>query len=183
VIKRVLLPLDGSTLSNSIMGPVMSLLKGSSGSVTRPHAVTPSEHFSVIAAPYVQQERRCSAPHLQTLVERIGSNGRGVQERIVTGVASREIVEETRSGRVDLIATSSHGRSGIREWGFGSVAERVLRTTNVPVLVFREEVPRSYAIRKIRIALDGSQKSLEIVALASEIGAGGGCNRGPPPRR
>ena len=171
MMKKVLVPLDGSKLSESILGPVMSLFKGSNGNVTLLHAVTPSEYFSVTAAQYVQQERRRSAAYLQTLAERIGSNGTGVQERIVTGEASREIVEEARRGHVDLIAMSSHGRSGIREWAFGSVAERVLRTTNVPVLVFRGDVPRSYAIRKIVIALDGSEESLEVVAPASEIAA------------
>ena len=64
---------------------------------------------------------------------------------------------------------SSHGRSGIREWAFGSVAERVLRTTNVPVLVFRGNVSRSWEPRRILIALDGSEDALEAVVPAAEI--------------
>lgn len=171
MINKVLVPLDGSRLSEEVLGPAMSLVKPSNGSLVLLHAVTPSEYFSVTAAQYVQQERRRSAAYLQELAERICRNGNGVQERVVTGEASREIVAEARRSHADLIAMSSHGRSGIREWAFGSVAERVLRTTNLPVLVFRGALGRSYSIRRIVIALDGSEEALEVLPAAAELAA------------
>lgn len=176
MIKKVLVPLDGSKNSEEILGPVVKLLrKTEGGSLILLHAVTPAEYFSVTAAEYVQQERRRSAAHLQELAERLSDNGLGIQERIVTGEASREIVAEARRSHADMIAMTSHGRSGVREWAFGSVAERVLRTTNLPVLVFRNAVGKTYAVRKIVIALDGSEEALEVVSpavdLASALGA------------
>lgn len=171
MIQKVLVPLDGSRLSEQVLGPVVKLLKKNGGQVILFHAVTPSEYFSVTASQYVEQERRRSAAYLQEMAERIGREGIGVQERVATGEASREIVAEARRSRADLIAMSSHGRSGIREWAFGSVAERVLRTTNVPVLVIRGDVGRSYEARKTVIALDGSEESLEVVLPAAEIAA------------
>ena len=171
MIGKVLVPLDGSRTSEEVLGPVVKLLKRSEGSLILLHAVTPSEYFSVTASQYVQQERRRSAAYLQELAERIGGNGMGIQERIVSGEASREIVAEARRSHADLIAMSSHGRSGIREWAFGSVAERVLRTTNTPVLVFRGNVSKTSAIRKIVIALDGSEEALEVVGPAADLAA------------
>ncbi|MBI3854414.1 MAG: universal stress protein [Planctomycetes bacterium] len=171
----MLVPLDGSRLSEAVLPPVIRLVKDAEGTVVLFHAVTPSEYFSITAAQYVQQERRRSAAYLQELAERIGgNNGLGIQERIVTGEASREIVAEAARCRADLIAMSSHGRSGIREWAFGSVAERVLRTTNLPVLVFRGNLGRSYAVRKIMIAIDGSEEALEVVPPAARLAAANG---------
>jgi nucleotide-binding universal stress UspA family protein len=170
-MNRVLVPLDGSRLSERILGPVMTLVRPGSGHVTLFHAVTPAEYFSISASQHVQQERRRSAAYLQELAERVCRDGNGVQERIVTGEASREIVAEARRSRADLIAMSSHGRSGVSEWAFGSIAERVLRTTNTPVLVFRGSLPRSYAIRTIVFAWDGSEEALEAAAPAADVAA------------
>src|SRR5262245_51059692 len=168
MMKKVLVPLDGSRTSEEVLAPVLKLLKGADGTMILFHAVTPAEYFSVTAEQYVQQERRRSAAYLQALAERL-ANGTGVQERIVTGEASREIVAEAERSHADLIAMSSHGRSGIREWAFGSVAERVLRTTNLPVLVFRGGVGRSATLRKILIALDGSEEALSVVGPAADL--------------
>ena len=170
MMKKVLVPLDGSRLSEGALAPAIKLA-GADGTMILLHAVTPSEYFSGTAEQYVQQERRRSAAYLEELAERLGRNGLGIQERVVTGEASREIVAEARRSHADLIAMSSHGRSGVREWAFGSVAERVLRTTNVPVLVFRGNLGKSYAIQKILIALDGSEEALEVVSPAAELAA------------
>jgi nucleotide-binding universal stress UspA family protein len=170
-MNRVLVPLDGSRLSEQVLGPVLTLVRSANGNVTLFHAVTPAESFSVSASQWVQQERRRSAAYLQDLAQRVCRDGNGVQERIVTGEASREIVAEARRSRADLIAMSSHGRSGVCEGPFGSIAERVLRTTNTPILVFRGALSRAYAIRTIVFAWDGSEESLEVAAPAADLAA------------
>jgi nucleotide-binding universal stress UspA family protein len=88
---------------------------------------------------------------------------------VVTGDASREIVAEAHRSHADLIALSSHVRPGVHEWPFGSVAERVLHTTNTPVLALRGDTPQTLSIHKILIALDGSEESLEVVGPATEL--------------
>jgi nucleotide-binding universal stress UspA family protein len=170
MMHKVLVPLDGSRVSEEVLAPAIKLV-GAEGTMILLHAVTPSEYLSATAEQHLQLERRRSAVYLEDLAERIGRNGVGIQERIVTGEASREIVAEARRSRADLIAMSSHSRNGVREWAFGSVAERVLRTTNIPVLVFRGNLGKSYAIRKILIALDGSEEALEVVGPAAELAA------------
>ena len=171
MFNRVVVPLDGSRLSEEALPFAARLLAPPQGSLILVHAVTPSEYFSVTAAQYVQQERRRSAIYLQKLAERLGNPSLGVQERIVTGEASREIVAEAKRCRADLIVMSSHGRSGIREWAFGSVAERVLRGINMPVLVFRGNLGKAYTIRKILVALDDSEETLESVIPAADVAA------------
>ena len=55
MIQKVLVPLDGSRVSEEVLPPVIRLVKESDGSLILFHAVTPSEYFSVTAAQYVQQ--------------------------------------------------------------------------------------------------------------------------------
>jgi len=171
MINAVLVPMDGSKLSESVLPAASKLVKASHGTLVLVHVVTPSEYFSVTAARYVQEERRRTADYFEKLAERLAKDDIGVEERVLTGEASREIVAEAKRRRVDLIAMASHGRSGVREWAFGSITERVLRSTNVPVLVYREAPGKSAVPRKILVALDGSDESLEVLAPASDLAA------------
>lgn len=53
----------------------------------------------------------------------------------VYGNAAEEILDYAKKNQVDLIIMSTHGRSGISRFAFGSVADRVLRHSTVPVLI------------------------------------------------
>jgi nucleotide-binding universal stress UspA family protein len=169
MMSKVLVPLDKSRLAEAVLPSAIRLVKAGSGSLILLHAVTPSDYFSVTAARYVHEERQHSAEYFEGLAERIDDGDFGIEERILTGEASREIVAEAKRDRVDLIVMASHGRSGVRDWAFGSVAERVLRSTNIPVLIFRGNVGRSTGIRKILIALDGSEEALEVLGPACDL--------------
>jgi nucleotide-binding universal stress UspA family protein len=50
-------------------------------------------------------------------------------------LAAEEIVSYAEANDIDLIVMSTHGRSGIGRWAFGSVTDRVLHTGDIPVLV------------------------------------------------
>jgi nucleotide-binding universal stress UspA family protein len=169
MIERILVPLDGSQVSESVLGPVVPMAQSLKASLTLFHAVTPAEYFSVTAAQHVHDERQRTSAYLRTLAERLGREGTPVGEQVITGEPSREIVAEAQRIRADLIAMSSHGRSGIKDWAFGSVTERVLRTTRTPVLVFREGQLWWPMVRKILVAVDGSEESLEVLGPVMDV--------------
>jgi nucleotide-binding universal stress UspA family protein len=50
-------------------------------------------------------------------------------------------------GGADLVAMATHGRTGVARLLVGSVAEQVLRTADVPVLLWKAAVPRAAARR------------------------------------
>jgi nucleotide-binding universal stress UspA family protein len=169
MLQRILVPLDGSRVSEGVLPAVLALSKSSKAGLVLMHAVTPSEYFSVTAAEQVHLERQRSAAYLKFLVERLRREGCQAQERILTGEASQEIVAEARRDHVDLIAMSTHGRSGIKEWPFGSVTERVLKTTRTPVLMFREGQSWGPMVRNILVALDGTEESLEALPSVLDV--------------
>lgn len=166
------MPLDGSRLAESVLDPAVRLARAARGSVTLLHAVTPAESFAMPAREVVARERKRAARYLSRLAERLGGPEFGVVERVVTGEASRAIVLTADKEKADLIAMSTHGRSGVREWVFGSVTERVLRSTVLPVLIFRGNPAGGFAIRRILLPLDGSEAAMASLDPAAELAAG-----------
>ena len=62
------------------------------------------------------------------------------------GDPAAEIANLVKTAQVDLVAMASHGRTGIRQFVLGSVAEQVLRSVDVPVLIVRpRDVPNNTA--------------------------------------
>jgi nucleotide-binding universal stress UspA family protein len=60
-----------------------------------------------------------------------------VRSEVLAGKAAESLAEYASKNGVDLIVIATHGRSGISHWYWGSVAERVLRSSCVPVLMVR----------------------------------------------
>jgi len=169
MIKHVLVPLDGSPLAESVLDPVVRLVKATQGSILLFHAVTPVESFGTSASEFVTKERKRAALYLARLAEKVGDPGIGIEERVVTGEPSRAIATTAGKEKVDLIAMSTHGRSGVREWALGSVAERVLRSTLIPALIFRGKPVGRFSIRRILIPLDGSETSMQVLEPACDL--------------
>jgi len=65
--------------------------------------------------------------------------GVAVEGRVVSGYAAEEIVKASDEVGADLIVLGTHGRKGIDKILFGSVAEKVIKTAQVPVLSMRPE--------------------------------------------
>ncbi|HEY31548.1 MAG TPA: universal stress protein [Dehalococcoidia bacterium] len=85
-----------------------------------------------------------------------------VRAELADGHYAEEILRFAEENKVDLILMASHGRSGIRRWRMGSVADKVLRASKVPVLFIRagveDAVPYDkWPTRAIVVPLDGSE--------------------------
>jgi universal stress protein A len=70
--------------------------------------------------------------------ELVGKNVR-VRTQVGHGSAADEIVLIAKTDKVDLIVISTHGSTGLERWVFGSVAEKVVRLAECPVLTVRQE--------------------------------------------
>jgi nucleotide-binding universal stress UspA family protein len=69
--------------------------------------------------------------------ERLSKVGLEVRVEVLFGRPAEKIVEYAMREEMDLIAMATHGRSGFSRWVFGSVAEKVLRATALPILLIR----------------------------------------------
>ena len=57
--------------------------------------------------------------------------------RVISGYAAEEIINQAKENNVDLIIMGTHGRAGLDRILFGSVAEKVVKTSSIPVLTVR----------------------------------------------
>jgi nucleotide-binding universal stress UspA family protein len=74
---------------------------------------------------------------LQDIVDQLGKDGVGASVVVAVGTPVDEINRAVDDHRIELIVMGTHGRTGIRHLIAGSVAERVVRSSKVPVLTIR----------------------------------------------
>jgi nucleotide-binding universal stress UspA family protein len=75
--------------------------------------------------------------YLDEVVGRVNLDGVEVETHVFSGQPAETIAEYATKNDIDLIAIATHGRSGVSRWAWGSVADRVLRSACVPVLIVR----------------------------------------------
>ncbi len=94
-----------------------------------------------VQVPYTDKEiayiTRKAKEYLSTAGECLKNKGIKVKTEVATGKAADEILKAADELKVDLVAMSTHGRSGLSRLTFGSITAKVLRATSVPVLVVR----------------------------------------------
>jgi len=143
VYKRVLVPLDGSELSESVLSFVTDIAGPLDMTIVLLRVLEPVTPAMVEAAggavaDDLETRRRDAAEYLAPL--EIGLRARGIETTSVVrvGRAEDEILAAGQAEGADLIAMSTHGRSGLGRLLFGSVAEQVLRHAEVPVFLMRQ---------------------------------------------
>jgi nucleotide-binding universal stress UspA family protein len=95
-----------------------------------------------------------------------------VEYVVRAGGIHEEIQRTVRSAKIDFVVMGTHGRRGVERWVLGSVAERLLRSTKVPLLTIgRTRKPETAppAIRRILVATDFSEGTSEAIAYAFSI--------------
>ena len=96
-----------------------------------------------------------------------------LQSLVVTGSPASEILDTARQRHADLVVMSTHGASGVRKAMFGSTTERVLRDTNIPVIVTPSHDPGpeslddwKYSVKTLLVPVDLSHYSERQVHIA-----------------
>jgi len=75
--------------------------------------------------------------YLEKVDARLSAKGLDVKVRIVSGDPAGKVIEVAREEKTDLIAMSTHGRSGIARWVMGSVADKILHESKIPMWLVR----------------------------------------------
>lgn len=149
MFERILIPLDGSKVGEAALPVIEGLMSRLSPEtkveVTLFRAVPPTHWIAAgeIGAPvrYTGEElqiiKRTVADYLDKAGEGLRGRGAIVKTMVAAGNPAEEIIKAIDEIKADMVAMSTHGRSGISRWAFGSVAAKVLRGANVPVLTVR----------------------------------------------
>ncbi len=142
VLEHVLVPLDGSSLAECVLGPALNLVRLWQGRCTLLRVIeaspaTPARRLNR-PCPQEQAQEAVAQAYLEKIAGRLREQGMAVQTRIVVAPhAAPAILEEAQTQHCDFIALATHGRSGLRRMLLGSIADKVIRGASTPVLVYR----------------------------------------------
>lgn len=149
---RVLVGLDGSPLAEAVLEPAIAMAQAMATSDTA------ALHLVLVVSPSVivesgmreQAAMQMAEAYLASVAERIRTRHAGVAvtwKAIINADAASGLLRVAENadntndasgfGSCSMIALATHGRSGLARWMFGSVTERVLHTTTIPMLVVR----------------------------------------------
>ena len=133
--KNVLVPLDGSSLAEKIL-PQVTELAGLTGAEVSLLRVVLAHTFPGADPTDAQVEVvREAEEYLAGVAEQL--KGLQVSTHVRYGHDADEILNHAERDEIDLIAMSTHGRTGVGRFIMGSVADRVLRHSSKPVLLMR----------------------------------------------
>ncbi len=136
VFRRILVPLDGTRRCETILRRLEPLLRQPRTDVLLLRAVAEESGAAGLeAGKPIDERRREAEKYLIRLLRCV--QGRGISARATQPRAepSAAILETARRERPALVAMTTHGRSGLERLVLGSIAERVLRSTPVPLLL------------------------------------------------
>jgi nucleotide-binding universal stress UspA family protein len=176
MIRRILIPLDGSvtaervvpyarTFARGLRLPVELLAVVDVGSLLT--SVETARFFDNL----VEEELRKSKEYLERIAERFA--GSRVKRSVEQGSAAEAIIEKAAADESTLVAMTTHGRSGLNRWLLGSIAEKVLRATTNPLLLVRASTERKAegeaTLESVVVPLDGSELAEHALPIVAEI--------------
>jgi nucleotide-binding universal stress UspA family protein len=149
--RKVLAPLDGSALAENTLEHLKVLIKGCNiPEVIILRVIEPlsaqvlgslSRTSSPILAKLETNNRQEAISYVRSIADRLKKENINAQPVTLEGNAADEILDYANKNNIDLIIMSSHGRSGIKRWFFGSVTQNVINHSTVPVLTI---IPKGY---------------------------------------
>ena len=137
MFKKILVPLDGSNLAEQILPRVEQLVEFCKAEITLLQAV-----MSYKVNPQEEKEERAqltqtAQSYLDTVAARLQKKDIPARAVVTYGKDAVQICDYAKQNKFDLIAMASHGRSGMTRWALGSVADKVLNCSDVPVMLIR----------------------------------------------
>lgn len=159
MIKSVLVPLDGSDLAEKALAYATSIAERHNAEM---HLVF------VIPGDADASEDDRARQYLNGIAQGLD---REAQSHVRLGGAADEIIETAESLEDPLVVMTTHGRTGIGRWIYGSVADKVVHATEAPVLLLRSggRGVDGEPFAKILLPLDGSAYSEAAMAYAKQM--------------
>lgn len=156
MFKHILIPLDGSSLAESVLPAARFFALNLHADLTLLHIVEPAPPATVHGEPHLMGADDAQK-YLDSLAHELGEQSIDVQthiHRAKQGNVALSILHRAQELQTDLILLCSHGRSGLRDMLFGSIAQQTLNAGDIPVLLVHP--PRDeFKLERILIPLDG----------------------------
>lgn len=143
--KKILVPLDGSELAECVLPHLEAFIEGFQISdVTLVRVVEPEIPYhgdypidSEVLLKREAEMKSVARDYLDKIVSRLKYEGTEPHAEVITGRVMKSLTDYAVNNDIDLLIIATHGYSGVTRWVRGSVADKILRSANVPVLMVR----------------------------------------------
>ncbi len=186
MFRRILVPLDGSSLAEHALPLAARLAKVSGGTITLLHVsnITLEYGSSLTAQPFMYTESLLDDDtaqgrlYLDDIARSPVLKDITVHKEATSGEVAQGILDFAQSDATDLIVICSHGRTGFKRWALGSIAQKVARYSTKPVLIVNSAhttfpettMPSTYPI-SVLVGLDGSLLAETALLPAAQLSA------------
>lgn len=174
-ITKILVPVDFSEFSRRALTYAIYLARESAAHITLLHAVVlhyeeadEMQHLKNFEKVVELQEKRLQA---ELARHHIDTDQHGIifDSRIIRGVSAPDVILEFISQNdYDVVVMGTHGRTGVKKWLYGSVTEKVVRHSPVPVLTIHN-LWKKFIIESILVPVDFSEYSKKAIEAAKEL--------------
>ena len=174
----MLVPLDGSELAEVVFTYAKELAGRLDLDIILLHVTRQAaENTMPMRKAYIERAVESIQRQSREIQKKIATKKRGkpieVRGEVVIGYPADEILRFADENKVDLILMATHGRSGIKRWTMGSVADKILRATKIPVWLVRAGIPEEIVHGQwpttILLPLDGSEQAESVLPHAETL--------------
>lgn len=175
MLRRIIVPLDGSAFSETAIPAAAALARGLHG-----HLELVMVHSPALSGPSptaaLAQDARIRSFEEAYVIQKARSTADAadgpVASSVLDGPVAPTLIEHVRARKADLVVMTTHGRAGLSRFFLGSVADRLVRELHCPILLLPPEspqIPEPGAAARILIPLDGSALAASVLGRAAAV--------------
>lgn len=176
----ILVPLDGSQLAECVIPHAAAMARSFDAEITLLRMLeknqngTPAQLFDLLNW---QINKTKAALYLEKTKARLLESGLRVQAVVLDGLVAEGITEYAQKLGMKLIVLSSHGHSGLTQWGISSTAQKVILSAPTSLLIVRArqfvtqpgELTETPVYQHILVPLDGSQRAENVLPIITQL--------------
>ena len=169
---KILVPLDGSELAEAALAPAVAIAEAMAADIILLRVAVP---LSIKLDPDLYQRvidssQNDANAYLKSIQTRALFFSIRPKPETVVGKAAESIIKFAQENEIDLIVMSSHGRSGISRWIYGSVASKVLYQVACAISIIHPQVETElFANKRVLVPLDGSMRAEQALEPALKL--------------
>lgn len=177
MINHILIPLDGSALAECVLPHLLAIGRAFDAHLTLlhvlepPHTIGSEQSIDPLEWHLKKQE---AEEYLERITAQLSSKNLKVKEVILEGLPAEYIIDFSNNNDVDLIALSTHGRSGLSGWNVSSVVQKIILRSFKSTLLIRAYKSTGLGLtdiqyRRLFVGLDYSARAEYILPVAINL--------------
>jgi nucleotide-binding universal stress UspA family protein len=176
----ILVPLDGSQLAECVLPHIVAIARSFDAEITllrmleKNQEGTSAQLFDFLNWQINKTEAEL---YLEKIRVQLQESGLRARSTVLEGLAAEGITEYAQSQGMKLVILSSHGSSGLTQWGISSITQKIILSAPTSVLIIRAHQYNAYpvelseppAYQRILVPLDGSQRAENVLPIITQL--------------